>query len=163
MIEGVLDTMRTVLVSKMTEELGKQDGLNGGSIICEPIASILIGDETPPNTGLPAIVLGAENMGDIEHSVSGKKDANYNISIRVAVTSTDEDISQRRLWRTMRAIECALEVYLIGQNSIIDYKTVDMNFHASVFEIEDGRSTEKGGIIQAQVKERLTAYVSGQV
>lgn len=163
MIERVLDTIKTVLDERMTIELGKQDGINGGGIVCDSIASIQVGDDTPPNTGLPAIIIKPEGAAEVNYSVSGKKDVTYSVYISATVTDTDEDRSQRKLWRTLRAIECALEVYLIGKNDIIDYKTVAIDYVESTFGIVEGRSTEKSGILQTQVKERLSAYVEGQV
>jgi hypothetical protein len=163
MLENVLDTMKSCLEAHMTEELGKQDGHAANGITCLPIASYIIGDETPPNTGLPAIILRGDSTAEITQFVQGKKDVSYNIAIGVAVTSTDEDTSQRMLWRTMRAIENVLENYLPGVGQIIEYKTTDLNFHASIFTIEDGRSTEKGGFVTAQVKERMDAYTPGQI
>lgn len=162
MVEQVLNKMKEILEAHLLVELGKQDGHAGDGITCDPIASYIIGDETPPNTGLPAIVLRAEGMS-VEHWATGKKDVNYNISIGVAVTDTDEDRSQRKLWRTMRAVESALEINAPGNSPIIEYKTIGMDFHASLFEIDDGRSTEKGGIIQSQVMERLDSYSTAQV
>lgn len=162
MIEQVLEKMKDVLQINLGAELDRQDVNANDGIICEKVQSYVIGDQVMPSTGFPVIILRAESM-EQDLFASGVKDVNYRIAIGVGVSDTDHDRSQRKLWRTMRAIECALEVYAPSNSPIIEYKTEGMDFHAPLFSIEDGKSTEKAGIIQALVKERLSSYTAGQV
>lgn len=162
MIEQVLEKMKEVLQIHLADELDRQDANADDGILCDKVSSYVIGDQIMPSTGFPVIVLRAESM-EQDLFASGVKDVNYRIAIGVGVSDTDHDRAQRKLWRTMRAIECALEVFAPGNSPIIEYKTEGMDYHAPLFSIEEGKSTEKAGIIQAMVKERLSSYTAGQV
>jgi hypothetical protein len=164
LVEDVLKEMKRVLRDHLTQELDKQNVHAADGIVCDPVLedNIILGDETPPNYGLPAIVIRTESS-ETSQWATGKKDVNYDVTIAVATTDTTEDSSQKKLWRTIRAIETCFEVYLPGRLGIIDYKTISVDYKASIFEIDENSSVEKGGIMQAKVLERLDAYTATQI
>ena len=162
MIEDVFNTMKEVLELRTPSELEKQNGKYKDGITLENIAQILVGDETITEKGLPAIILRAEGA-EMQHWLTTKKDVVYTITIGVAVTDTDEQVSQKRLWRTIRAIENALEIYLPGQSGILEYKTENLDYNVPLFDFDESKSTEKGGVITASVTERVDAYVTSQL
>lgn len=162
MVENVLNEMKRLLDHHLPAELARQDGQFGDGITLDQVNTILVGGATPNSYGLPAVVLSPREMQATQWA-TGKKDVEYEIDIAVAVTDTDEDVSQKRLWRTMRAIENVFEIFGPGSGPIINYVTTGANFEASLFDMDENKSTEKGGILSARVMERLGAYVSTQI
>lgn len=162
MIEDVLNNMKTTLETYCPAEFDRQDGKYGDGIELEDIAQILVADETIGEEGLPVILLRPEGT-QYDHKVTGKKDVNHTITLGVVVTDTDEANCQKRLYRTIRGIENVMETKLPGRNGIIEYQTTDITYNVTLFDVDDIRSTEKGGIITAAVKERLDAYTDGQL
>ena len=163
MVEDVLQTMKTILEDKLSVELTKQEGKYGDQVKLDTLAQILIGDETITEKGLPLAVLRAESS-EIALWATNKKDVSHEISIGIVVSDTDEGASQKKLWRTMRAVESCFEINAPSYNEyIIDYQTTTHAFNVSIFELEESKSTEKGGIISATVLERQDAYVAAQL
>lgn len=162
MIEQVLNEMKRLLEVYLPEELKAQEGRAGDGIVLGPVNTILIGDDTYQETGLPAVVM-VPNGSEASLWATGKKDLNHAISIGVATTDSDEPRSQLKLWRTLRAVECVLEKHAPGSGPIINYQTVGIDYKMSLFEIDENKSTEKGGALSALVLERLDAYTSTQI
>jgi len=162
MIEQVLKEMKRLLETKLPQELEKQEGAAGDGIVLGPVNTILIGDQTYQATGLPAIILQPISAEDALWA-TGKKDVSYRVAIGVATTDTDEDRSQVKLWRTIRAVENVFEIYAPGSVPIINYQTIGIDYKVSLFEIDEDKSTEKGGVLSALVVERLDSYTSTQI
>lgn len=162
LVEDVLEKIKELLEDNLTAELTRQDDHADDGIECDEVVSYVIGDEIPPTPGLPVVLIRAEGTEQVLYATK-KKDVNYRVSIGVCVTDTDADRSQRKLWRTMRAIENTMEIHAPGASPIIDYKTESMDFHAPLFTVEEQRSTEKAGIIQATFMERLDSYTAAQI
>lgn len=164
MIFDVLKEMKELLTLHLDSELERQDAHANDSLSSPKVHknSILIGGESLGTGGLPAIVIQPEAF-EPDQVITGSKDAIYTIRINCVATHTSAGDAQKLLWRLMRAVENVFEIYATGSGVIFDYTTESMDFTASVLDIAEDRKTEKGGALVATLKERLQAYVQGQI
>lgn len=162
MIEDVMNTVKSVLELRLKAELEKQDGKYADGIVLKDAKQILLGDGAITEKGLPLILITTEGA-EMQNFLTTKKNVIHAINISVAVTDTNEEKSQKRLWRTMRAIENVLEIYLPGNNGILEYTTQNFDYNIDLFGIDASESTEKAGVINSTITERVDAYTSGQI
>lgn len=162
MVEEALNSMKKIVELYLNTQLAKQDVHYADGLFLEPMAQVLLGDDLPNEKGWPGVAIKCDGISQTLYMTS-KKDVTYNLSIGIIVNDTDDKRAQKRLWRTMRAVESTFEIHCAGFDGIIDYKTDSMDFSASVFGIDDQKSTLKGGIIGASIVKRLDAYNVTQV
>ena len=161
MIADVLNEIKRILETHLPDELAKQDGHAGDGVVCDPFRSIQF-DETQPNNGFPAIVIRPEEMVPT-HWATGVKDVDYTISIGIVTTDTVEENSLKKLWRSLRAVENALEAWATSGGVIMNIKTTGINYQAGLFSVQGGAGVEKAGILQVVATERLRSYSKIQV
>lgn len=163
MIERVLFSMKHKLAVYLNDELTRQQGQFNDGIVLDSVKEIGIGSgEQPGEKGFPFITILPEGLEQVVYT-NHVKDQQYSVNVGVIIDDIQAATAERKLWRTMRAVENVLETRVIDGDPIIFYETDTMNFNGSLFRAGDEQNKIKVGIISVTVKARSEAYKINQV
>lgn len=162
LLEDVLTTMQSILTTELQTEIDKINAHFGDGINIPSVSTFMIGSQGLSEKNFPLVRLRPQGQESSLYATA-TKDVTYEIDIEAAIMHTNETVSEKILWRLLKAIENCFEINAPGTDPIIDYKTINMNYNAPVFELNESQTPTKGGIIKATILERMQSYTATQI